>query len=378
MIRFLLFPFSLLFGIITFVRNRLYDWKCMPSVQYDDIYVISVGNITVGGTGKTPFVEYLVRAISQNYRVAVLSRGYKRSTKGFRFADGNVTAGEVGDEPYQIKRKFHDIVVAVDADRVRGIAQIRKTYPDTQVILLDDAFQYRRIKPNLSILLADYSRPLYRDSMLPGGRLREWACFAQRADVMAVTKSPSGIASEERKDIERRYARIFSRELFFTTIRYGEPQLVFPAGEIPPDLKKPTEMRLLATIELNQYDVLLVTGIANPKPFEDYIRQYAASVLTINFPDHHSFSEKDTAQITEKWKTILSANKLLLTTEKDAARLQQVKIPEIIAKYSYFVPIEVDFIDEGKKRFEQKSSIIFPIKNPLNISDEGGPTYIRL
>ena len=334
----LLFPFSLLFGIITFVRNKLYDWKCIPSVQYDDIYVISVGNITVGGTGKTPFVEYLVRALSQNYRVAVLSRGYGRSTRDFRFVDNNAAPGEVGDEPYQIKRKFSDIVVAVDADRVRGIAKIRKNFPDTRIILLDDAFQYRRIKPNLSILLADYSRPLYRDSMLPGGRLREWACFTKRADVMVVTKSPAGITSEERQNIKRRYSRIFPHELLFATIGYGEPQPVFSTGES------------LSTGELKQYDVLLVTGIANPKPFETYIRRHAVSVQAIAFPDHHAFSGKDIAQIAGKWNAISSTNKILLTTEKDAVRLQQKTISEAIAKYCYYIPVEVDFIDDGKKR----------------------------
>ncbi|MCL1822158.1 MAG: tetraacyldisaccharide 4'-kinase, partial [Prolixibacteraceae bacterium] len=216
MLRLLLSPFSFIFGVITFVRNKLYDWKCIPSVHYDDIFVISAGNITIGGTGKTPFVEYLVRFLSQKYRVAVLSRGYKRTTKGFRFVENNITAGEAGDEPYQIKRKFPDVVVAVDADRVRGIAKIHETYPDIQVVLLDDAFQYRKIQPNLSIILADYNRPLYSDSMLPGGRLREWACFAKRADMMVVTKSPAGITSDEQQEIKQRYAPIFPHQLYFT------------------------------------------------------------------------------------------------------------------------------------------------------------------
>ena len=329
MTRILLFPFSLIFGIITFVRNKLYDWKCFPSVQYDDIFVISVGNITVGGTGKTPFVEYLIRSFSQNYKTAVLSRGYKRTTRGFRLVNNHASSGEAGDEPYQIKRKFPNTVVAVDANRVRGIEQIRKNFPDTQIILLDDAFQYRRIKPNLSILLADYSRPLYRDSMLPGGRLREWAFFAKRADIMIVTKSPAGITSEERHNIVQRYTRIFPHEIFFATIDYDMPQPVFPSGES------------LSTGELKQYDVLLVTGIANPKPFEAYVRQHAASVQTVNFPDHHVFSEKDISKITGEWNNIPSTNKILLTTEKDAVRLQEMKIPETMAKCSYFVPVMI-------------------------------------
>jgi len=332
MLRILLFPFSLLYGIITFVRNKLYDWKCIPSVQFSDIYVISVGNITVGGTGKTPFVEYLARHLSQDFKVAVLSRGYKRTTTGFRFVNSDATPGETGDEPYQIKCKFPGITVAVDSDRINGIANIRKTYPDTQVILLDDAFQYRKIKPNLSILLADYHRPLYRDGMLPRGRLREWTCFAKRADIMVVTKSPAGITPAEKQDIKRQYERIFPHELYFTTISYGDPLAVFPHS------------KSLSAGELKQHDVLLLTGIANPKPFEAYIRQNVASVQTICFPDHHAFSEKDISRIAGRWNAILSGNKLLLTTEKDAVRLQQLKIPEEMAKNTFYVPVEINFL----------------------------------
>jgi len=314
------------------MRNKLFDWKCIPSIQFDDIYVISVGNITVGGTGKTPFVEYLARRLSQDFKVAVLSRGYKRTTKGFRFVDDEATPGATGDEPYQIKRKFPNIVVAVDSDRINGIAAIRKSYPDTQVILLDDAFQYRKIKPNLSILLADYHRPLYRDGMLPGGRLREWSCFAKRADIMVVTKSPAGITPDEQQDIKRRYARIFPHELYFAAFRYGEPLAVFPNA------------KSLSTDDLKQHDVLLLTGIANPKPFEAYVSRITASLQTISFPDHHAFSEKDINHIAQKWDAIPSTNKILLTTEKDAVRLQHIKIPETMAKHIFYVPIEIIFL----------------------------------
>ena len=342
MLHFFLFPFSLLFGIITCVRNKLYDWKCIPSVEYNNVCVISVGNITVGGTGKTPFVEQLIRFLSQNYRVAVLSRGYKRTTKGFRFVNKYTTPAEAGDEPYQIKRKFPDIVVAVDVDRINGIAYIHRMYPDTQVVLLDDAFQYRKIKPNLSIILVDYHRPLYRDSMLPGGRLREWSCFAKRADIMVVTKLPEGINRDEQQVIKQHYAHIFPHDLFFATIGYGEPLPVF------------SNEKILSTTDLKQCEVLLITGIANPKPFENYIRQHAVSVQTIRFPDHHVFSEKDLTSITEMWNKLLTNNKLLVTTEKDAVRLQLLKIPETIVNNIFYIPIEVNFTNDGKKRFEEK------------------------
>jgi tetraacyldisaccharide 4'-kinase len=311
-------------------------------VRYFDIFVISVGNITVGGTGKTPFVEYLVRALSHDYRIAVLSRGYKRTTRGFRFVDSNATPGDAGDEPYQIKQKFPDIVVAVDANRVNGIAQIRKVHPDTQIILLDDAFQYRKIRPNLSILLADYNRPLYCDSMLPGGNMREWSCFANRADIMVITKSPADITLTEQKNIERRYIRIFQNEMFFAITGYGEPKPVFHP------------INSLSTGDIKRYDVLLLTGIANPNPFEAYIIQYAASVRTLNFPDHHAFTKKDINTITEKWNNILSTNKILLTTEKDAVRLQQMEISEAIAKSSYYIPVEVNFAGDCKEQFYTK------------------------
>jgi len=317
----------------------LYDWNFIQSLQYDDVYVISIGNITVGGTGKTPFVEYLVQTLSKKYRVAVLSRGYKRKTKGFRLVDSNTTVDEAGDESYQIKQKFPHIVVAVDVDRIRGIANIRKKYPDVQVILLDDAFQYRKINSNLSILLADYNRPLYCDSMLPGGRLREWSCFAQRADVMIVTKSPIDMSIGKQQEIEQSYARIFPRKIFFTSIKYGEPLPVF------------SNEKIIFSGDIKQYDVLLITGIANPKPFEDHVSQQAASVKTINYADHHAFTEKDINHIATVWNSILSSNKILLTTEKDAVRLLQMKVPEAIAKCSFYVPIEFFFV-KGNSQFE--------------------------
>ena len=327
MLRIVLFPFSFLFGFITCVRNKLYDWKCLSSTQYDDIYVISVGNITVGGTGKTPFVEYLLRSLSQRYQIATLSRGYKRATKGFRFVTAQTTPQQVGDEPYQIKQKFPDVVVAVDVDRRRGITNIRKDYPEIQIILLDDAFQYRKIKPNLSILLTDYSRPLYRDSMLPAGRLREWACFAKRADIMVVTKLPAEIKPEEQQNMKQYYAKIFPNDIFFSVIEYNEPLPVFSNNQ------------KISTADLRKYEVLLITGIANPSPFEDYIRRFAASVQTISFPDHHAFTEKDMVYIAGKWNEKNTNHKLLVTTEKDAVRLQQMNIQETLKRNSYYAPI---------------------------------------
>lgn len=341
-----LFPFSLLYGIITYIRNKLYDWNIFRPTHFDGTGIVSIGNITVGGTGKTPMVEYLVRMLSQDYRVAVLSRGYKRTTKGFMFVETLLTAAQAGDEPCQIKRKFPDIIVAVATNRIEGIEKIRKNHPGIQVILLDDAFQYRKIKPTLSILLADYNRPLYSDGMLPGGRMREWACSAQRADITVVTKSPAGMSTEEQNDIIHRYMKIFNDKPCFTTVAYGEPVPVFGNGIA------------LSTAGLQRYNVLLITGIATPKPYETYLRKHAASLQTLVFPDHHEFSHKDTECIFKKWENMPSANRLIITTEKDAVRLQNIPVPEPVIHLIYYIPITVCFTDGGTSFEKQVKSAI--------------------
>ena len=331
----LLFPFSLIYGIITYMRNKLYDWKIFKSIRYDGLIVVSVGNITVGGTGKTPFVEYIIRKTGQNYRTAVLSRGYKRSSKGFVLAHDNSTPRDLGDEPYQIKRKFPELVVAVDTNRLRGIEQIRRLYPDTQVVVLDDAFQYRKIRPDLSILLADYNRPLYRDSMLPGGKLREWKCFAKRADILVITKTPAEINPAEQSDIIFNYSSIFPKKKHFATLSYGEPIELFTTG------------KSLSTADIRHCDVVMICGIANPKPFEEYIRKNAASTLLMRYPDHHAFSEKDIEKIINTFNSIESSDKKILTTEKDAVRLQQMTIPATIAECCFYIPIEINILNVG-------------------------------
>ncbi len=343
LLRILLSPFSLLYGMVTFVRNKLYDRGLISSVRYGDLCVFGVGNITTGGTGKTPFTEYLIRLLSPNRhnKIAVLSRGYKRRTKGFIMAGAETTAEDIGDELFQIHRKFPDIVVAADVDRIRGIAKIRERNPEIRIIVLDDAFQYRKITPSLSILLADYHRPLYRDGMLPGGRLREWPCFARRADVPVVTKTPADIAESEKDDIARRYARYTPKRLHFAGVSYGRPIPVFP------------ETAPAADIDFRQHDILLVTGIAAPEPLEQYLRSGAASVQTVAYPDHHDFSEKDINAVLQRFEAMPSQRKLILTTEKDAARLRTKKIPETGAAYIYYIPIEVKFIGDENRDFDR-------------------------
>lgn len=338
-LRILLSPLSLLYGFVTYVRNKLYDRNCLKSSEYKNVCVISVGNITVGGTGKTPHVEYLARFLSGKHRVAILSRGYKRKTKGFTYVEDSSTADRAGDEPYQMKLKLPELTVAVDADRINGISEILRDFPQTDLILLDDAFQYREIKPAFSILLCDYNRPMYRDSMLPGGRLREWACFAKRADMMMVTKTPHNITESEQQEIVRNYAPVFNKKIFFTTILYGNPVPLFPNA------------RPLTNKDLEPYAVLLVTGIARPEPFREYVRSMAPVEGMLSFPDHHRFSGKDINNILDRWEKIGSPDKIILTTEKDAVRMKSIDIPDRLKEYIYYIPIEIDFIGNGKEDF---------------------------
>ncbi|MDR1667255.1 MAG: tetraacyldisaccharide 4'-kinase [Bacteroidales bacterium] len=332
--RFILWPFSLLYGMVAAARNKCYDWGWLPSIRFDDVKVVCVGNITAGGTGKTPHVEYLIRTLSPSFRLAVLSRGYKRKTNGFVLATATSTARDIGDEPCQIKRKYQNLTVAVDADRVHGIRQLKTLDPSLEIILLDDAFQHRRVIPSFSILLADYRRPLFRDGMLPGGRMREWACFAGRADVLVITKLPAGATAEERERIRRQYARIFPKEILFSTIRYGTPEPVFQ--DVPP----------LSALQLSEACVLLLTGIARPQPLEDHVRSIAACVQAVTFGDHHDYSQADIGMIMKKWEQWQTAGrKYILTTEKDAMRLQMMNVPDAMQKALYYIPVEVAFLE---------------------------------
>jgi tetraacyldisaccharide 4'-kinase len=330
----LLWPFSLLYGVITALRNKFYDWGWLPAVHFDDVTIISVGNITVGGTGKTPHVEYLIRLLS-DYRVAVLSRGYRRKTKGFVAADAHSTAFDIGDEPCQIKQKFPQIAVAVDADRLRGVRKLKALHPEIQIILLDDAFQHRRIVPTISVLLADYRRPLYRDGMLPGGRMREWACFAERADLLIITKTPPNISEEEQHAILLRYARFFSKSICFTTVVYGKPCPVFP--DVP-------DVPSLSVHALS--DILLVTGIAAPQPLAEHARLLAANVHTMTYPDHHTFTPDEIRDMVAQWERLPAAEKCILTTEKDAVRLRLMELSDEIKRHIFYVPITVRPVGE--------------------------------
>ncbi len=323
--RLVLFPFSVLYALITEVRNYLYDKGVLKQYEFD-VPVISVGNLNVGGSGKTPQIEYLIRLLQDDYKVVVISRGYKRLTKGFVEADNNVTPAEIGDEPYQIYRKFKDVIVAVGEDRVTAVQKVlEKHHPD--VILLDDAFQHRRIKPGFQILLTSFKQPFYKDLLLPAGNLRELPKNAKRADVIVVTKSPENLESEVEKNIRQKIKKYSGNAVFFSRISYEN------------HVTNGKKMLLISS--LHEYEILLVTGIANPLPLFGFLSEKNIKFVNLEFGDHHRFSLADIQQIKTKFDRLKSSKKLILTTEKDFVRLSSLLSGEDL----YYLPIQTQMVD---------------------------------
>ncbi len=318
-LRYLLFPFAVLYGWITSVRNFLYDSKILKSYSFD-VPVIVVGNLSVGGTGKTPQIEYLIRLLSPNYKLATLSRGYKRKSKGFILANSNTTVEILGDEPFQIHQKFPQIQVAVDANRKNGIEQLLSSKLKPEVILLDDAFQHRQVKAGFYILLSAYADLFYNDFMLPKGNLRESRSGIKRANVIIITKCPKDLSEIAQKEIKVKIGAEVS--VFFSYIDYDD--LVYNQNES----KKLSEIMSL--------DKLVVAGIAKPEPFFDYLKVSNENCMV--FPDHHFFTAKDIQQIEDKAK-----NKIIITTEKDFVRLSNQNLNAPI----YYLPIKSSFFSNS-------------------------------
>ena len=340
-----LWPFSVLFGIGVRVRNLLFDVGWLHEERFP-LPVICIGNLTVGGTGKTPHTEYLIRLLQNSFRLAVLSRGYKRKSKGFVLASSTSRMEDIGDEPYQMARKFPAIHVAVDGDRCRGIRQLTSPQgaPDTEVILLDDAFQHRYVAPTLNILLTDCHRLYTQDKLLPAGRLREPVDGARRADVIIVTKCESCIQPIDFRIIEEDIHLSAYQELYFSRILYGELEPVF-SGKAP----RRTLKGLASTTE-----VLLVSGIASPAPLEKEIHKYTEHVTSLVFPDHHAFDRHDIQKIQTAFKRLTSTSKLIIITEKDAARLRDLpSLPMEWFSHLYCLPITVGFCMDREKQFQE-------------------------
>ena len=304
-VRLLLYPFALIYGAVVWMRNRLYDTGFFSSVSFS-VPVISVGNLSVGGTGKTPHVEYLIRLLQYQYRVATMSRGYKRRTQGFLLADENTNALRIGDEPMQYHMKYPEVTVSVSEERITGIPRLLQQKPDTEIVLLDDAYQHRSVKPGLNILITDYARPFYKDYILPYGRLRESRAAYSRADVIIVSKCPAVINEEEARIIRQDINPLPHQQIFFSTLRYHTAYDFF------------TNVPVL----LDGKQVLVVCAIAKPEQLVKYVTQKAERVHTLSYPDHHYFVSKDLEEIKAAYDNWKEKDTIILTTEKDAARLQ--------------------------------------------------------
>lgn len=349
-----LLPVSWLYGLGVRIRNELFDIGVLKSKSYD-VPVISIGNLTVGGTGKTPHTEYLIRLLKKKYKVAVLSRGYKRKSKGFVLAQPDTPMQEIGDEPYQMKQKFPDIYVAVDKDRRHGIEQLcdDTIAPGTDVILLDDAFQHRYVKPGINILLVDYHRLICDDKLLPAGRLREPKEGKDRANIVIVTKCPSDIKPMGFRVISKALKLRPYQKLFFSTLRYGNLESLSGG-----------EARSLKSLTKEEH-VLLLTGIASPEQMRMDLERYGGHITTLAFGDHHYFSKKDAERINRVFADMPSP-KLIVTTEKDAARLQMAEnLDDSVWQALYKLPVEVAIMQEQQNMFNE-NIIGYVFKNSRN------------
>lgn len=302
----LLWPLSLAYGLGLALRNFLFDRNILRGVRFN-VPVISVGNLSVGGTGKTPHVEYLIRLLQPHYSVATMSRGYKRETRGFLLADADTGARDIGDEPAQLFQKFPGITVSVCEQRMTGIPRLMGLLPDTEVVLLDDAYQHRSVRPGLQILLTSYARPFYRDHLLPMGTLREPRKGYKRADIIVVSKCPSGLSESDKKNILRAIRPLPRQAVFFSGIRYGSCYDLVDKKDfhLPPGAA-----------------ILLVCGIADPTPLVDHLRPRAAHLEVLRYPDHYAYGEKDIERILQRFEALPGNAGVVLSTEKDAMRLE--------------------------------------------------------
>lgn len=325
-LRILLFPFAIIYGFITSTRNFLFDKEILKSTSFS-VPVIAVGNLSVGGTGKTPQIEYLIRLLSDKFKVATLSRGYKRKSEGFILADDSANAEIIGDEPFQYYKKFPKIRVAVDADRTNGIQKLLNQINPPEIILLDDAYQHRKVKADLCILLTAYNDLYADDFMLPTGNLRESRSGADRAKIVIVTKCPESLSLDDKNKIKSKLKLKPHQQLFFTSINYEET--VF---------SKETE---IPVTEIQKMDKVLLAGIAKPEPFFNYLQKQNDDLL--RFPDHHAFSNDEIGEIKSK-----AIGKLIITTEKDYVRIAD-KFPK---EQLFYLPIQSSFL-ENRNNFDE-------------------------
>lgn len=332
--RILFFPFSLVYGLVIIVRNYLYDKNILKSSAFN-FPLICVGNLSVGGTGKSPMVEYLVQLLKDEFKVATISRGYKRKTKGYVLANENTTALEIGDEPMQFHKKFPGVPVAVGEERIVAIPQLLHDRPDTQAIILDDAFQHRSIKPGFNILLTACNDLYTDDFFLPTGDLRDSKSSAKRAQVIIITKCPGYLGEEEKNEIINKIDPLENQQVFFTTVEYSMPYHI--TSHTPRNISSADE-------------VLLVCGIANPRPLKKFLQSHTSSYTMLTYSDHHIFTIDDIRDITRKFDAVKSANKYILTTEKDAVRLLKFAA-QLNDLPMYVIPVRHSFLFGGDAAF---------------------------
>jgi len=335
--RVLLLPFALIYGWIIFIRNWMYTKQYLKSTSFN-VPLICIGNLSMGGTGKSPMVEHLLSILSEEYKIATLSRGYKRKTKGYALANEASTALEIGDEPMQFHLKFPGVAVSVGERRIEAMAQLFQDVPKVEAIILDDAFQHREINAGFNILLTEYNNLFCDDFFIPTGDLRDDRKSAERADVIIVTKCPASLTLEEKDEITEKIDPALHQRLFFTTIAYGTPYHIY----------NPADQWILTLRD----EVLLVCGIANPLPLKNYLHENTNTYYQLSYNDHHIFSIEDLQEIKEKLDQIQSKSKLILTTEKDAVRLVKYT-EELNALPLYVLPIKPKFLFEAENIFNE-------------------------
>ncbi len=333
-LRYLLFPFSIIYGIITYLRNWLFDIGFFKAYE-SDVPVIAVGNLNTGGSGKTPMIEKLIELFAGEFEIALISRGYGRKTKGFLEVQDTFSSEDCGDEPLQIKKKYPDTNVFVDEKRSRGIQQVLQSYPQTSLILLDDAFQHRKVKADFYILVSSFDKLFYADLLLPMGNLRESRFGAKRADLVVITKIPTSLNSQEKEVMRQKVSKYFKGEVYFSGLTYGE--FVSPVN---------SNARLDKSSS-----ILLVTGIAKPQVLNTYMKTLIGEVDHVSFPDHHVFSSNDIERLLKQYKAITNENKALVTTEKDWTRLQSFS-SELQEVNVILIPVKIS-LDGGDQQFSK-------------------------
>ncbi len=340
LLKILFLPITLIYVLSIRIRNFLFDIGVFKSESYP-FPLISVGNLSVGGTGKTPHVEFIINLLKSQYHLATLSRGYGRQSKGFKLADSHDDAFSIGDEPFQIFRKFPNIMVAVDGDRKRGIGKLTALPSPPEVILLDDAFQHRYVKPGFNILLTDYSNLYTEDIPLPSGRLREYKSSARRADIIIVTKSPKVLSSLEIRRITNSLNPRDYQKVFFSFIEYEE---LVPLNEAAVKIQDKKN-------KLSTHAVLLVSAIANPKSLLLHFNRFAKEIASLNFRDHHFFALKDYEKIKKKLSQFLSPQKMIVVTEKDSVKFDAKNMDPIPV---FCMPIKIQFHQHGDDHFSSE------------------------